>query len=180
MSETKNKILQAAITIWGKELTASLDDIASHAGISRRTLHRHYSGKDDLMNSVINFIIEEYLSQIKIILQDSSTNKDKLKAFFRYDIDSGSKYMVFCQLRKTNYVDKESENENLKELYDIFFSMFKELKKENKINNTTPLQWLETFYSIVVETALRSIDKGLSKEDCTNLAWTSFWNGIKN
>jgi len=179
MAETKSKILQSAIIIWGKNLTASLDDIASHINISRRTLHRHYSGRDDLMNSVFNYIIEEYLIQIKIIIQNASSHKNQLKAFLYYDIESGSKYLVFCQLRKTNYKEIESQNVNFQELYAIYQGLFKQLKDEKKIREKLSSQWLEIFYSTIVESALKSIDSGVNKKECLNMTWSSFWNGIK-
>ncbi len=179
MAETKSKILQSAIIIWGKNLTASLDDIASHINISRRTLHRHYSGRDDLMNSVFNYIIEEYLIQIKIIIQNASSHKNQLKAFLYYDIESGSKYLVFCQLRKTNYKEIESQNVNFQELYAIYQGLFKQLKDEKKIREKLSSQWLEIFYSTIVESALKSIDSGVNKKECLNMSWSSFWNGIK-
>ena len=45
MKETKTKILQSAISVWGKDMIATLDDIASATGISRRTLHRQLHGQ---------------------------------------------------------------------------------------------------------------------------------------
>jgi len=179
MNETKNKILQSAISIWGKNLAATLDDIAIHAGISRRTLHRHYSGRDDLMDSVFNLIIDEYLIQLKLIIQKTTCDKEKLKAFLQFDINSGKRYNVFCQLRKAEYAEIETENESFIELYDIYQGLFKRLQDDRKISKDLSLQWIEIFYLTVVETSLRSIDSGLNKDDCLKMAWLSLWNGIK-
>ncbi len=180
MNETKNKILQSAITVWGKNLAATLDDIASHTGISRRTLHRHYTGRDDLMNSVFDHIIEEYLTHLKIIIQNSSSDKDQLKAFLEFDINSSKKYMVFCQLRQAEYAEIETENDAFQELYSIYLGLFERLKENKQTSEKLTLQWLEIFYLTVVEASSKSIDAGLNKKECINMAWSSMWNGIKS
>jgi len=180
MNETKSKILQSAISIWGKNLTATLDDIAGHTGISRRTLHRHYSGRDDLMDSVFNFIIDEYLMHLKLIMQNTPCDVDRLKAFLEFDINSSKKYLVFCQLRKAEFTDIETENDNFIEMYSIYHGLFKRLQDEQKISKELSLQWIETFYLTVVESSDKIIDSGLNKEECLKMAWSSLWNGIKS
>ena len=179
MVETKNKILRSAITIWGKDITSSLDDIAHNIGISRRTLHRHYSGKGDLLNSVFNYIIEEYLVHIKTINSNSSNNIDKLKAFLFFDIKSGKNYMFFCQLRKTKHKEIEEDNTSFKELHTLYLGLFKQLKEEEKIDQSLTLIWIEIFYLTVVESAHKAIESGLDVENCIKMAWSSFWKGIK-
>jgi len=180
MKETKNQILLSAITIWGKNLAATLDDIASHTGISRRTLHRHYSGRDDLMYSVFNFIIDEYLTQLNLTIQNTPCDIEKLKAFLQFDIFSSKKYLVFCQLRKVEFTDIETENENFKEMYSKYVDLFKRLQDEQKISKDLSLQWVEIFYLAVVEASDKMMDSGVSKEDCFKMAWWSLWNGIKS
>ncbi len=179
MSETKTKILQTAIKEWGKDITSSLDDIAKQSGVSRRTLHRHYKGKEDLMVSVFSYIIEAYLVQTKLIIKDTPNLKERLKKFLNFDIESGSTYMMFCQLRKTSYKEMATEDANLKELYSIYMGLFQQLKEENQIREELSSQWLEVFYSTIIESALRSIEMGMTKEDSLVMAWSSFWNGIK-
>lgn len=178
MSETKLKILQSAIEVWGGNINAPLDDIANYINISRRTLHRHYAGRDDLINSVFNHIITEYLIQTKSIIKSAKSNEDKLQSFLYFDINSGSRYMIFCELRKSDYKEIESQNTNFKELYSLYIGLFKELKNEQKINDHLSIEWIEIFYSTIIESTLKAIESGLNKEECLNMAWSSFWQGI--
>jgi len=179
MKETRNQILQSAIKVWGKNLAATLDDIAQHTGISRRTLHRHYSGKDDLLDSVFNYIIDEYLVNLKQNIENSSSEKEKLKAFLQFDINSSKKYLVFCQLRKEEFQHIEIENENFKEMYSIYLDLFKKLQDNLEISKDLSLQWIETFYLSIVETSDKIIDSGIDIDECFDMAWFSLWNGIK-
>lgn len=179
MSETKKKVLQTAIRVWGEDITATLDDIAKETGISRRTLHRHYKGKEDLIVSVFDFIIEDYLDRAKSIIKQTSSLKEQLKRLLTFDIESGSSYMMFCQLRKTSYKEMATENANLVELYAIYMGLFKQLQDEGQVRKELSLEWLEVFYTTVIESALKSTEKGIHKEDGLIMAWSSFWNGIK-
>lgn len=178
MSETKAKILQSAIDIWGKNLTHSLEDIADRVGISRRTLHRHYNGRDDLMNSVICHVIDEYLMNVEDIMQQQLSNEDKLKAMLEYDIKSSSKYRVFCQVRGGRTTQSGPGNENVEKVRQIMATLFSQLIKEEIIPDSLPLIWLEMFFSAVAETALNSIGFGISQEKCLEIAWASFYGGI--
>ncbi|MCT4588916.1 MAG: TetR/AcrR family transcriptional regulator [Carboxylicivirga sp.] len=180
MKETKTKILQSAITTWGKDLSATLDDIAGNLGISRRTLHRHYSGRDELMDSVFNFIINEYLFHLKKIIDDSPNDKDRLKAFLKFDINSAKKYMVFCQVRKEEYPEVATENENFIEMYSIYVQVFERLLAAQQISKDLSIQWMMNFYLSIVEASDKLIDNGLDKDECFQMAWQSFWNGIKS
>ncbi len=179
MKETKNKILQSAITIWGNDMMATLDDIAGNIGISRRTLHRHYTGREDLLKSVFNFIIDEYLLRLKEIMHETSDNKTRLKQFFLNDVESGSRYMVFCQLRKSKYKEFETEDDNFMEVYSIYTNLFQNLKDEKQIRPELSMYWLETIYMLMVEASLTSMDQGIEKSVCLDMAWSTFWNGIK-
>lgn len=180
MKETKNQILQSAILVWGNNLAATLDDIASHSGISRRTLHRHYSGRDDLLDSVFNYIIDEYLLSLEQNIKNSINDKELLKAFLWFDIKSSKKYLVFCQLRKAEFQHIEVENNNFKEMYAIYMNLFKKLQDHQKISKNLSLQWIESFYLSIVETSDKIIDSGVDINECFEMAWFSLWNGIKS
>ncbi|MCG8326154.1 MAG: TetR/AcrR family transcriptional regulator [Chitinophagales bacterium] len=179
MSETKRRILESAIKLWGKDFSTSLDEIATDAGTSRRSLHRHYDGRSDLLESVFKFIIGAYLKQIKEIINSPIDSISKLKAFLHYDISNGSDYMVFCQLRKSEFEEMLNEDPDLSELYTIILELFETLKAESLIAEQLSTQWLELFYSSIVESSFKSIKNGVNQEECFQMAWHSLWNGIK-
>lgn len=179
MVETKNKIVQSAIALWGKDISCSLDDIANNVGVSRRTLHRHFSGKEDLIISVFDFIIEEYLNEVQSILNSSLTTVEKLKSFLVFDIKSGKNYMFFCQLRKTKYQKLEKGNDAFQALHNLYLGLFKQLKEEGKIDNGLSLSWIEIFYLSIVESANKGIESGFEEEECMAMSWLTFWKGIK-
>ena len=140
MNETKDKILQSAIAIWGSNIIASLDDIASNVGISRRTLHRHFKGRDDLMKSLFSYLIEVYLISIEQAIHKETTTVDKLQALLINDIKSTEKYLTFCQLYETHPEKFQFEQKKIEEINIIYSKLFKKLKREKLLSNQLSLE----------------------------------------
>ncbi|KUJ72119.1 TetR/AcrR family transcriptional regulator [Thiomicrospira sp. WB1] len=63
MKDTTQKILAAATQVWNQNPSAPLKDIAEAAGVSRMTLHRHFDGRDALLEA----ILEEFMQRIMTV-----------------------------------------------------------------------------------------------------------------
>jgi len=174
MSETSTKIIHSAIEVFGENIQATLDDIATNINISRRTLHRHYSGREDLLKSVFNFIFLESLEEVKTISKTHSNLEERLAALFNHDLNLGKRFQVFCQLRKTQYQDMISQNPRLIELRQYYINLFEDLISENSIRTELTSTWVEAIYLSTIDSALN-----LQEQNQNSMAWTTFWNGIK-
>jgi AcrR family transcriptional regulator len=51
-SRTRRAILDAAVTLLSKDITASLSDIATEAGVGRTTVHRYFPERADLLKAI--------------------------------------------------------------------------------------------------------------------------------
>ncbi|MEU1947325.1 TetR/AcrR family transcriptional regulator [Streptomyces sp. NPDC059474] len=58
MTLDRNDVLRDAAALLTRRATASMDDIAKAAGISRATLHRHFAGRDALIRALEELGIE--------------------------------------------------------------------------------------------------------------------------
>ncbi|MBA6432953.1 TetR/AcrR family transcriptional regulator [Streptomyces sp. GMR22] len=58
MSLDRGDVLREAAALLTRRATASMDDIAKAAGISRATLHRHFAGRDALIRALEELCIE--------------------------------------------------------------------------------------------------------------------------
>jgi TetR/AcrR family transcriptional repressor of mexCD-oprJ operon len=52
MSFDREQVLRAAADLLSRRATASMDEIAKAAGVSRATLHRHFPGRDALVRAL--------------------------------------------------------------------------------------------------------------------------------
>ncbi|PHQ53316.1 TetR family transcriptional regulator [Streptomyces cinnamoneus] len=60
MSLDRERVLTAAAALLTRKATASMDEIAKAAGISRATLHRHFAGRDALVRALEQLGIEQF------------------------------------------------------------------------------------------------------------------------
>ncbi|WKX73392.1 TetR/AcrR family transcriptional regulator [Streptomyces sp. XD-27] len=60
MSVDRAHVLREAAALLTRKSTASMDEIARAAGISRATLHRHFAGRDALIRALEELGIEQF------------------------------------------------------------------------------------------------------------------------
>ncbi|MFK0572753.1 TetR/AcrR family transcriptional regulator [Endozoicomonas sp.] len=90
-SNTPQRILNAAGSCYQKMgiLKASMEDIATEAGISRRTLYRHFANQQE----ILSFVIQEAASAFLEGLSESLKNIQQFDDFFvealLYSIEKG-------------------------------------------------------------------------------------------
>src|SRR6059036_1462840 len=59
MSVDRDHVLRTAAALLTRKSTATMDEVAKAAGISRATLHRHFAGRDALVRALESLGIEE-------------------------------------------------------------------------------------------------------------------------
>ena len=66
--ETRTRILDAAEQVFHRKgvLSASLNDIASEAGVTRGAIYWHFKNKEGLMAAVINEVTSAWIEQIAV------------------------------------------------------------------------------------------------------------------
>lgn len=50
-NRTRTAVLDAAVQVWARDWSATLGDIATHAGVSRSTLHRYFADRQALVDA---------------------------------------------------------------------------------------------------------------------------------
>ncbi len=59
MAVDRDHVLRSAAALLTRKSTATMDEVAKAAGISRATLHRHFAGRDALVRALESLGIEE-------------------------------------------------------------------------------------------------------------------------
>ncbi len=80
MEEKKRYIIKNAASIYNKRgvKNATMDDVASGLGISKKTLYLHFRDKRDLVTQVVNYFIEETDKKLNNI----SGNENAIEWYF--------------------------------------------------------------------------------------------------
>jgi AcrR family transcriptional regulator len=65
VADTATRILDAAEQCMGRHgLRVSMNDVAAHAGLSRRTLYHHYPNRDALVNAVLERTVAAFVAEV--------------------------------------------------------------------------------------------------------------------
>lgn len=64
MTFDREQVLRAAATLLTRRATASMDEIAKAAGVSRATLHRHFPGRDALVHALGTMGVAQTLERL--------------------------------------------------------------------------------------------------------------------
>lgn len=178
MSNTKTKIIAAAIKAFSKDSNASMEEIAESINLSRRTLHRYFSGKSELIQEIIDYASGLCLQKTKESIQSSTDPKIQLYTMFLSDIKSGHQFRFLYNFRE-NYKGMEDESSDFREMMQIFRDLLKKLKTNGQFNPQLTMNWIENLYFSTIDAAINLILDDESKtQEIVEMAWVSYFNAV--
>lgn len=179
---TKNYliIIKAAIEILNEDPSARIELIAEAAGVSRRTLHRHFNTRENLLEACATWIITEILNDVQIATQAHSEPLAQLRQMFDNDIDKGQ-YFEFCQ-KFMKYFEEAAIQEKFEAMTHLFRHTLDKAKATGLIDPSLSNDWLEHVWMGIVNGANRALAQGVvAPKAVHDLAWHAFAHGaVKN
>ncbi|MEQ3664308.1 TetR/AcrR family transcriptional regulator [Olleya sp.] len=178
MKKSKEHIIDIAIILLEKNIFASLDEIALESGISRRTLHRYFDGKEELIIQVFETLLNEYTEGFIDIIWAEMNTVDTIKSLLKYDLKWYSRYTTIYNLYETHSDKYKFEEDLIKKIEQDYISIFTTFLSEYDCNPLLNSQWLEAYYTSILKLGGNQIKTGLDKETVFKTIWEIFWNGI--
>lgn len=169
---TKDKILMAALDLFSERGydNVSVDQIAEYIGIKGPSLYKHYQGKQDIMNKLLDSIDDHYSKNVSNIRQEVKT-KEEFLAFVQNYISFTLVDERVIKIRKL-YTLEQFKNERMKNaatLHSIlipvrmFESLFNSLKDRLVDPNNIHMQALE--FASPVSLLIQSADRGYESKE---------------
>ena len=178
MKDTKQKIIHSAITLLKQNLNCSLEEISKKAKVSRRTLHRHFKGKEDLIVQIFETVGNEYIEGFLSIIGADKNAIDTLEKLLQYDLGIISNHNTLYSLYKhKKYIFDE---ELMIKIDQEYIEIFNQIIKKKYCDQSLTPKWLGAFYHSLIELGHNQINLGIDKEECIQMIWTLFWNGINS
>ena len=118
MNDTKTTILFAAIKVFSTNPAASIEDIAESINLNRRTLHRYFNSKSELIKEIIDYSSRVCLQKTVDAMQSSSEPINQLKTMFSSDIESGYQFRFLYNFRD-GYEGMEEESLDFQKMMEI-------------------------------------------------------------
>ncbi|MBB6270140.1 AcrR family transcriptional regulator [Pedobacter cryoconitis] len=182
MKNTKQKIIDNAIEIFNDDYSSSLEKVAERAEVTRRTLHRYFTDRTDLLKACQQEMQENCKTNITNAINSSADPLVQLERILYASIDCGSKYSFLQKLHHgQDHVHEKSDKDCA--AYDHTFnkttSIILELQKQGIISPTLTTPWITLFLSGIINTTILSSTTGsVARNDIKSFAWFSFSKGI--
>ena len=183
--ELKERVIDAVIDAFNeKGLKFTMDDIAKHMGISKRTLYTVVRDKEALFLEAVDTVFGDIKKGEKMILEDSTLDSlEKLKRILIY-LPNRYQAIDFRQLYelKSKYPKIYAKIENRLETdWDATFRIMEQAMEEGKIRKIN-LQVFQAVFSGTIEYYLSRrvlIDGRLEYEDALQQTLDILMEGIQ-
>lgn len=182
MIETKKRIIESAIKIFNEDLSAPLQKVADNAGVTRRTLHRYFRDRNELVTICKQTIELSCKKAMIAAIQSSDDALIQLESMLYAGIDCGAKYTVFYKLHQAKDHKHTHVNKNCADydyIYDQFQKIVIKLQKEGKVNPVLSPEWIQVLHSGIIESTVNAREiTADSMEEIKSLAWISYRKAI--
>ena len=140
LTEIREKILKGTIQVFNKKgLKLTMDDVADELKISKKTIYKEFSGKDEIFETMVDYVFDNIKIREKEILNtDGYTTLEKIRLFL-------------------SAMPESYRNINFQELYslkDKYPKVYKKLQKR-----------LETGWEPAFKLLEQGKEEGLIRED---------------
>lgn len=148
MAVDRAHVLRSAAALLTRRSTATMDEVAKAAGISRATLHRHFAGRDALVRALEALGIEECDAALDGARLDEGPAQDALRRFVK-EIEPAAGLIAFLY-SENQLFEGEEQNEGWSRLDDRVSALFRrgQLSGEFRID-LTPAWLTEALYGLL-------------------------------
>ena len=178
MPASRDELLRAAADFLGRRPNATQDEIASAVGVSRATLHRHFSGRVALMAALEELAIAE----MREVLKDVRLDEGSATAALRRLVTACEPVYPYLALMYSQ--SQELDLDNTIEIWDEVDSAITELflrgQREGEFRPELTAAWLtETLYALIAGTAWSIRAGRAAARDFDRLIIDLLLNGVK-
>ena len=180
--DTYQKIIETAIVVLNEDFSATVEDIATNCGLNRRTLHRYFKSRQELLEACYSTMMAEWKDAAKQAFDEAGTPLLQLEQLLYAGINSGTKYTFLTKLMEVESFSSSAQtekNDDYLKMRNELFGSIQTLQKEGLIEETLPIAWIRMlFTSIVTATVMASRSGDIAPNDVKRLAWYSFRKSI--
>ncbi|WP_257668692.1 TetR/AcrR family transcriptional regulator [Parapedobacter tibetensis] len=182
MKETRQIIIEAAILVFNEDFSAPLEKVADKANITRRTLHRYFKDRNELVTLCEADMQRCCNKAMNMALNSSEEPLEQLKNMLFAAIDCGAKYSFFHKVHNRTDHSHSRQNDNCAEyddLYTRYRNVILRLQDNGEVSRSLTTEWIYTLFAAVVTATVNAESHGaVAKNSLKQFAWFSFSKGI--
>ena len=174
----EQSVIAAGFALLNENPKASLADIANHAGVGRATLHRYFSGREDLIKAMAWTAIREMDEAVDAACADVTSYSDAIFRMLEALIPLGDQYHFLMREPVEDHADIAAE---FARQQDEMIETIDAAKKEGLFNPSIPTDWIARAFENILYAAWESVTaQETTPKQATDLAWRTFVYGMGN
>lgn len=168
--------MEAGFRLLSSDPAASLSQIAEHAGVGRATLHRHFTGREDLLRELALRAYEEMDQAAEKAAEIATTYSDALRLILEALIPLGDRHGFLAHFGFDG--DAALANEIARQARETQ-EMIDAARTEGLFDPAVPTRWIERLIDAAIMTGWDSVRAGeTTPGQASSLAWISLINGV--
>ncbi|WP_215450917.1 TetR/AcrR family transcriptional regulator [Streptomyces sp. ATCC 21386] len=166
MAVDREHVLRSAAALLTRKSTATMDEVAKAAGISRATLHRHFAGRDVLVRALEALGIEECETALDAARLDEGPARDAVRRLVR-EIEPAAGLLAFLYTENQLF-EGEGQHEGWARIDDRVAALFKRGQAAGEFRiDLTPAWLTEALYGLLASGAWAVTEGRVAANDFT-------------
>ncbi|MFE1953093.1 TetR/AcrR family transcriptional regulator [Streptomyces sp. NPDC059524] len=164
MAVDRSQTLHAAAALLTRKSTATMDEVAKAAGISRATLHRHFAGRDALVRALEELGIQECEAALDRAALDSGPAEDALRRLVR-ELEAAAPLLAFLNT-ESQLFEGEEQHAGWARMDARMAALFRRGQESGEFRiDLTPAWLCEALYGLVASAAWAVQDGRVAAKD---------------
>lgn len=164
MAVDRDHVLRSAAALLTRRSTATMDEVAKSAGISRATLHRHFAGRDALVRALESLGIEECEKALGAARLDGGPASDAVRRLVR-EVEPAAGLLAFLYTENQLF-EGEEQNEGWARIDARISALFRRGQQSGEFRiDLTPVWLTEALFGLLASAVwLLQSGKGAPKD----------------
>ena len=168
MAVDREQVLRSAAALLTRRATATMDEVARAAGISRATLHRHFAGRDALVRALEALGIAECEAAIDAARLDDGPAAEAVRRLVR-EMESVTGLLAFLYTENQLF-EGEQQNEGWARMDARLTELFRRGQESGEFRiDLTPVWLTEALYGLLASGAWAVTEGRVARNDFTHM-----------
>lgn len=181
MKSTKEKLIDAAVSALNRDESATIEQIANVAGVTRRTVHRYFNDRNTLLLECKETMLRVCNLKMTGAYYSSEQPTVQLENMFYATLEVGIQYSFVKKLAKrSQYTDLVNNHElAFDDVKANWFKLVELLQQQGAINSKLSIPWIYNLFGGIVDIAIDAQQAGdVARNDIKTFSWLSFKGSI--
>ncbi|MFI5679668.1 TetR/AcrR family transcriptional regulator [Streptomyces cellulosae] len=168
MAVDRDHVLRSAAALLTRKATATMDEVAKAAGISRATLHRQFAGRDALVRALEALGISECEAALDAAALDDGPASEAVRRLVR-ELQPAAALLAFLYTENQLF-EGEEQNAGWSRIDDRVAALFRRGQEAGEFRIDLTPGWLtEALYGLLASAAWAVTEGRVARNDFTHM-----------